>query len=109
MKIYNNVIDEIILSKDESTSKLGLCFDKNDECTVMMEFFDGYAMEVDKDGNPIEDGSNPLILSYPTMKQVKNSKQMQDKILRHTVCTCTNDIIQYHVALTFGKPNRNFN
>lgn len=106
MKIYQNCIDEFLISKDEKTNVLGLQFGPDKKCAVMMEFFDGQAIEVDMDGNAIPKEKDPIVLTYPTMMEVRQSKKLQEEIINATSCQTANDIIQYHVALTYGMPAR---
>ena len=105
MKILKNYIDEIIIAKDKETEKLGLPFDEDGECAIMMCFQDGKAVEVDKDGKPLPAQRDPLTMTYPTMKEVRASREMQNEIMLYTGRERT-EISQYEIALKYGTPRR---
>lgn len=96
MRILNNYIDEIIIAKDKETEKLGLPFDEDGECAIMMCF---------QDGKPLPEERDPLIMTYPTMKEVRASREMQNEIMLYTGRERA-EISQYEIALKYGAPRR---
>ena len=96
-------IVEILFSKDEVGTDIGLCYTDDGECSVNMYFQDGYAIEVDEDGNHVRPEQNPLILLYPSIKVVKASKMMLEEIESYTgrPVECVSDI-----ALKYGILHR---
>ena len=95
--------DEILFYKDMVGKDLGLSFDNYNECAVNFDFHDGYAIEVDDDGNHIRPEQNPLILFYPTIDIVQKDKGMQRAIEDYTCRPCKN---QFDIALKFGRLTR---
>ena len=76
------LIDTIILNKENVPSSLAnkLPFDDQGELEVKMAFFDGYAEELrQRDGVKLADEAR-LKLNYPTLLEVANDPDMQDKI-----------------------------
>ncbi len=106
-------IDEIILNPKsfESLSKnLSLPpytkFDKNGELFLNMEFFDGYARDLNEHGLGTYDRT---ALYYPTIKEVENNKAMQDEIKRYTGREWSeesNNEKMFDIALKYGQASR---
>lgn len=77
------------------------------EYPLMLKFFDGYAVEVDNDWLEVPAEKDPVVMFYPTLDEVNESKELQDKIYKHTGRMWGPEVrCVYDVALTFGKIRR---
>ena len=70
-------------------------FGDDSENLVVMDFYDGYAIEHGKE-------DNPLVLLYPTIKETKRWACVEEKVLSYTSCKTEEDITPYDIALAHG-------
>lgn len=103
--------DDIIISKDSVSKSLAsqLPFDHDGELEIRMRFFDGYAEEVPhRNGRDLPDDER-LKLTYPTLFEVANDPDMQDKI-EHLTNRYWEDGSNaekvYDIALKYGEVSR---
>ena len=94
--VTDNYIDEIIVSDRTKEARkavkaAGLSFDGFGECEIEMDFRDGMAFDTKGIG---------LVMSYPSMSEVKASEKMQREITEYT--GIHTDINQYDVAMKYG-------
>lgn len=89
-------IDEILVYKHDGNKRIidstpGYQFDKNGECAIEMHFYDGLAIATDDSG---------IVLTYPTLKNIKHSWEKKHEIEEYTG---RDDITQFEVALKYGE------
>lgn len=82
-------IDEILVCSPE-------IFGDKEEYDLTMKFYDGYAIEERQDDEP------PLILLYPTLKEVEHWDVLKSGILEYVQGAENNDIIPHDSALKWG-------
>ncbi len=98
-KAYHNV-EEVIISKDNLPPNRRNFEDS--EIELYFAFNDGFALEVNADGELVRD--NALVLLYPKLTELTND--MKDEIISYVGRAAAETGINYHdVALTFGKVN----
>ncbi len=96
-KVYHNV-EEVIFSKDNLPPNRRNFLDS--EIELYFEFNDGFALEVNADGELIR--NNSLVLLYPKLTELTDS--MKDEIINYVGRAAVETSINYHdVALTLGK------
>ena len=103
MAIMTRYIDKIIINRTKAGDSLGLAFDHNGECMMNFHFEDGYAIEVDVNGNHVRPENDPIILFYPTMNNVLVTpwkKEAVEEYINRPVAGA------YDIALKFGFPMR---
>lgn len=71
-------------------------FGNNEENLVVMDFYDGYAIERRLDDSP------RLILLYPLMEEARRWSCVNEKVLSYTSCKTEEDITPYDIALAHG-------
>lgn len=71
-------------------------FGDDNENLVVMDFYDGYAIERRYDNHP------RLILLYPTIDETKQWNCVEEKVLSYTSCKTEEDITPYDIALAHG-------
>ena len=84
-------------------TNLALCYTDDGECAINMDFHDGYAIEVDEDGNHVRPEQDPLILLYPSIKVVIASKVLREEIESYTGRPVSSG---YDIALKYGLLRR---
>lgn len=71
-------------------------FDNRDENRLVMEFFDGYAIEKRTD-------HTPLVLLYPTKAQINDDPELAEAIRTYCGLRNADSIMPYDSALCFGQ------
>lgn len=96
LKLFNSrtdndeyVIDEIIITNSD-------IFGTNEEQSLTMRFYDGYAIEERKDDY------SPLVLLYPTMEDVHRWECLLSGILEYVQGVTEDDITPHDSALKWG-------
>nr|MBQ4455807.1 hypothetical protein [Clostridia bacterium] len=101
-------VDEIILTPEmEDENILGISFETG-EYPVNMDFYDGFAIEVDEKGNHLS--TNPLIMTYPTVEQVKRHQELFEEVKELKIGAypeyTEKDLVPFDIAMTFGFTRR---
>lgn len=69
-------------------------FDKDGECELTMEFYDGIAYDVNGTG---------LVMTYPTQEKVQKHSILQNCIVSYATIYEDENISQYDIAMRYGK------
>ncbi len=96
-------IDEILINPhNDKNRSWGLKTD-GDEFALKMKFFDGFAIEVDDDWIEVPVQKDPVLMFYPTRKEVLADESLRSEVYK---CTGRDTYTVFDIALTFGEIRR---